>query len=867
MKKYLSTILILSLVLGLLGFGIAQSLKPYTFLFSGRWQAAENALLIEGDGFQDIQNLRRSGKGLKGVSGHSKINEIIINSTYYYPRNAFHFKKANPSESHILVASYDAAQSNSRVYTNDVVPPYKGEFTSTALFSSTGSPGKARFSNAPQGSIIYSNANEQKIWGGNDIQLTSFITSTAAVTNSVTNAKDYTNVVTNTNVSDTATVNQASNGYWLIGTPRVLQGLKYHLSSANTSSATMTVKVWSGTAWNTLATTDNTSGLSDSGTITWDADTTTELKYLEGYVLYWYQSALSAGSADIYNITADAPFQSLKNVWAGEEVVVAGAKKYSSTGYTDYTDEVNDDTTTFVFTADSLATNEYIYLGFLESQQGFNIWMPAGKENTTAATTLTTKYWNGAGWSSVSAQNDGTSSSSISLAQSGTVSFQSIAKGTEFRKQLVGEDPLFYYQLGFDKVLDLEVEIYYITGIPNTYPISNYRFSELFQKRAFLLCDQKGEKNKALYSAFMTPNVFNGDDSGELWFGGDEELTAAGVLYNVYENLAVSQLIVTKKNETYRVFGDGPENWEVQRMSGSIGCTAPQSMVVCEIAGNRNFAIWQASHGFVMSDGATIQTISDDIACYFDQNDSRYITERKIADTVAWFDPNTNTYHALVSTSADFDIADTWGGSDIWETTYADAWGMDWEESLVTHNLELEYSLRYQEWTKIYREDSSGARPLHVGFQVRSNRGKIYTYGMADNGYMYHLENGKTWAGTSITQYVHTKNLLLDPEKPFWDHSLIEYMRIIHEQKSTGDGEDIDIAHYCEDTLTVTAVSDQVVPVDIDMATDVYNTQDCTLGPCLYHSFLFTSVISTVYDGMELLGVALYYDDFDTIFE
>ena len=867
MKKYLSIFLIISVLLGVLGFSAAQNLRPYTFLFTGRWQPAENPLLIEGDGFQDIQNLRRSGKGLKGVSGHTKVNKVIINSTYYYLRNAFHFLKANPYETHILVAAYDAAQSNSRIYKNDTGPPYKGEFSSTALFTPSGKSGKARFSSAPQGNVIYSNANEQKIWGGNDIQIVSFITSTAAIANTVTNAKDYTNSVTNINVSDTATVDQASNGYFLVGTPRILQGLKLYLSSANASSATLTAKVWSGTAWNTLTTTDNTSGLSESGTITWDSDTTTELKYLEGYALYWYQCALSAGSAGIYHITADAPVQNLRNIWDGEEVVIASAKKKTSAGYQEYTDEVNDDTTTFVFTADSLAVTEYIYLGFLGPQQGFNIWMPGEKENTTAATTLTTKYWTGSAWATVTAQNDGTSSSSISLAQSGTISFQTIAKGTEFPLQLAGGEAFFYYQLGFDKVLDEEVEIYYITGIPTNYPISNYRFSELFQERTFLFSDQKGEKNKALYSVFMSPDIYNGDDSGELWFGGDGELTAAAVLYNVYENTAVSQLLVTKKDETYRVFGDGPENWEVQKMSSNIGCTAPQSMVIAETAGNRNYTIWQASHGFVMSDGATIQTISDDIAMYFDPADSHYILDRKIDDTVAWYNPDTESYTALISSGVDFDIADTWGGDDTWNSTLGDQWGMDWEESLITHNIELEYSLRYQEWTKIYREDSNGAQPLHAGFQIKSNTGKIYTYGVADNGYMYRLENGKTWDDTPITQYVRTKNLFLDPEKPLWDHSVIEYMRVIHEQKSTGDGEDIDIVHYCDNTLTVSGASDQVVPIDIDMATDVYNTQDCTLGPCLYHSFLFTSVTSTIYDGMELIGLALYYDDYDTIFE
>jgi hypothetical protein len=59
-------------------------LKPYAFPFIGKWQPAEDSLLIEEYGFQDIQNLRKDGKRLRGVSGHTKINTNPFFANYLY---------------------------------------------------------------------------------------------------------------------------------------------------------------------------------------------------------------------------------------------------------------------------------------------------------------------------------------------------------------------------------------------------------------------------------------------------------------------------------------------------------------------------------------------------------------------------------------------------------------------------------------------------------------------------------------------------------------------------------------------------------------------------------------------------------------
>ena len=202
----------------------------------------------------------------------------------------------------------------------------------------------------------------------------------------------------------------------------------------------------------------------------------------------------------------------------------------------------------------------------------------------------------------------------------------------------------------------------------------------IFQNRLFLIAHEN-YGNKIRYSAYEQPNVFNGDDTGELFLGDKQELVAGGVIYNLFLSSGFEQLILCKSSETYRLYGDGPENWEIQQMSPNVGCVAPLSFAVCEITDvgenvKRNVAIWQAAHGFVKTDGATIDdSISDDIKIFFDRSGASRIAAHRIDDTVAWYDPDTQEYHALISSGAE--NQEKWGGSDTWNNETLENWGTD----------------------------------------------------------------------------------------------------------------------------------------------------------------------------------------------
>lgn len=1045
------------------------SFKTFSFPFIGKWQPFEDPLLIDDYGFQDIQNLRKSGKHLKGVSGHDNLNSTVWDASYLYPKNGFQFRKDLPYENHVILSSVTSTPVRTQLNVNTTAIPNAGDFSGTTLYLDESGGTSPRFSYAPAGNMIYSNGKETLIWGGDEHRIAKFVNvdpsgaSEFDYTDMVNNSKadsgyyatlyqspasidaytvllvhfdgsatdfspttphtpigpsgvtaatttyrfgtgsgtftsgsslyvsyadnadftytdqtwsidfwvkrtssgttdqviysqktdndnyfyialDTTNsvkvsvigtgaeqigtgglsgvsgVITNNSWHHISVTQNANNWYLhidgalsghivdnsspadytgevyigrldfisaprefngnidelrvsnnaryitssfepyasaytsgttefdgYIGSFRPLKGFKPYIKTANTTASSMSVSYWNG-GWNVVSSlSDGTSSggisLAQTGTVSFDSTISdAKPRILYGLELYWYRvnvTGISDGTA-IYWITVDAPIQPIRNIWDGNYSAVGAAKVYTGTVYQDYTDEVNDDTTTYAAVLDSLSTAGNFLLGFAQRMQGFQIWMAAGKENVNSVV-ASVYYWNGKAWSPVTALRDGTAG----LSKTGLMTFEATTAGTEFEKKIEDELPFYYYKIAFSGALDAEVEIYHIQGIQAGQPVVNHAFSEMFQGRAFLFNALDSYRNATVYSMYNSPDIWTGSDTGTLYFGDEQELTSAAVLYNVFRTTAYEQLIVNKKNETYRVFGDGPDNWEVQQISGTVGNVAPLSMAVCETADisedlKRQVVAWQSSSGVVICDGATIEKISDDIACYWDENDSRYIPTDRQSESVGWYDPKLGVYKLLISSGV----------------------------SQTTHNVELEYSFKHKEWTKLYRENTTGANPLQIGFAVRDANGLAYSYGATREGYLYRLEYGKTWNGTNIAQYVWTKDLLLDGEKSFFNDTVVKYFRLLYENKAGALAtEEVAVAHYCDGTLTVDGASNQKLPTAIDINTKSRATRSCVLGPCLKHSFKLSISTGQVYDGAELLGMGMYFDSLDSVRE
>lgn len=566
---------------------------------------------------------------------------------------------------------------------------------------------------------------------------------------------------------DTAT------GYFIIGSPWRLNGAKFYVSSANTITSTLTGEEWSGTAWTNLAnfgdgTSSGAVSLSQTGLTRWDTtENTSEQKLLTGYDWYWYQFSLSAGSADIYYVTVDAPFQNITNIWDGTYSICAGAWVYEATNtdYWDYADEINEETTATVMVLDSLeATNDFLLLGFNERQQGLEITFPAGKENSTASTTLTVYYWTGSAYSLVSSLNDGTSVGSVSFASSGVISWAPPTQTEEFTKTIAGEDLFYYYKLVFDQNFDSEVEVYFIEGIPVTEDILPYKFPLHFQNRTLLL-NRNGAPSEVLVSHENTSYIFNGPDSAIFTIGSESNLTAAATLSNSYESSIDAVAVVCKDSETWalREPGDGGPNFIQHQLSETIGCPAPLTMDSYEVAADMNLAVWLSYAGPYVSDGITLKPIPG-IEPYFDPLDSSFVGYSALENASGFIDPLLKEYNLI--------IGDNW----------------------------LIYDIQRAKWFK----KEPGTYP-ECGWRVQDTDGGQYCYLGYDTGYMMRNENTNAFDGSDISQSATLADMALGglPHE-----TQLDFLKLTVEEKS-GDDDSITVKHRADGATawtTLTAV-------------------------------------------------------------
>jgi hypothetical protein len=844
--------LIAGLIFLISGVCLADDLVPYSFPFTGKWNPTENPMLLDDYGLQDIQNLRKWGKHFRGVKGHSKINTTALvsfqDNNIFTIVNGFQFRKGNPVESHIFVQTNNDNYHILRKSNNTTAVPNQDTFDANFLNLPTSNI--VNFSNAPDGSMVVLDGTANWIWGGNEARCASFLNFDAV---SSSFFYDFTTQVNNTavNSSNMATLVADANGNTslYIGSVRPLEGVNFYIQTPNTTAATAGVQQWTGTAWSSVSSlVDGTAAsgktMNATGEIMWASTTSTsQLTVINNIALYYYKITFTGmpSGVTVSFCTVDAPIQPIADIWDGSDRTIVNAM---GSDFSDYTSKVlkpayvNGDSSSYWNGITSPA-----YLAFSQPVRGLNIYL-AVSLNVVSGSTMTVQYWNGSAWVEVSSLSDGTAgTSSISMQHSGYVMWAQPSPSTEFQTKVNNEGPFYWYRIiwpqGIASGNSGPVGVQYIGGVPCQTQIHPYRFAAMWQGRLWLFNDQTQYNNSTFYSALNTSNVFNGTDSGTLQFGDQTPVMAAAAIYNMYYMYnGLEQLIVAKENETYRVSGTKPSDWVVQRISANVGCVAPLTMVSADVTAMDNqrkqVAIWVGDKGVYTSDGATVVPISDDIRCYFNPNDVRYIPTAMRSKSVGWYDPSIKSYKLLIASGA----------------------------GATTLNTELEYSLQYQEWTKISRQIGGGgatSNPLQSGWQVYDANGISYTYGGDANGFVYRLEDTNRWDGTSITSYLQTKDILPEPTAPLLHDSTIEYLQVAYLKKQTGQ---ITIQHFGDGMATTDQINGQAGPAPISAADALgspYNTQSVLLGPNLYHSFLFQAT-TNVGDGLELTGFSFYFD-------
>jgi len=147
------------------------------------------------------------------------------------------------------------------------------------------------------------------------------------------------------------------------------------------------------------------------------------------------------------------------------------------------------------------------------------------------------------------------------------------------------------------------------------------------------------------YSAANLPNVWNGNDSGYIYFG-ERPLRRAIPFYN--------ELVVFADSEIWMLQGNSPSNFGKLRLSANIGIAAPMSLISIE-AGVPVFdsikvvLAWIYYDGLWMFDGVKWWKISSpDIDTFFDPDHEDYINPSYIDQCYGVYDFETQCAYWVV---------------------------------------------------------------------------------------------------------------------------------------------------------------------------------------------------------------------------
>jgi hypothetical protein len=632
--------------------------------------------------------------------------------------------------------------------------------------------------------------------------------------------------------------------YFLVRSPLPLKGVKIYIPSGlgNTIASTMACKEWNGNSWSTLAITDNTdtgATLAVTGTVTWASTvSSSKPRWLNGYLGYWYQFSITDGAADIYYISLDAEFQQIVDIWDGIDRKVAAFFKYT-TVYADYTLNVYEDAydTTYADTYADLsslsafsAPNNSIIVGFFDRMTAFNIGIPSDRFNSTAATTMSVDYFGGDGFSTVGTINDGTSEGSISFAKSGTVSFTPPDPWNIFKTTMANNSvPLYYYRIRFDKGLDASTAVYYISGIPTPTQLRGYKFPLYSQDRLMLCCNMDGKRNSVKISAMDTAQVFNGDDSVEIEFGDENELTCGATLFAMYGSILYNISLIFKGTEMWGlVFTDG--TWRKYRIAETIGCAFPLTLATCIVPpqegqqqANRSFAIWATADGVYTSDGRHPTNVSWDIRDLFDQNSASHVNLSYGHSFSGFIDINKMEYHLLIALTAG---------------------------TVTTLDAEYVLDLKKWQWFKVSR---GTGKYLQCGVNVADSYGNSYAYGFIPS-YMERLEYGYTFDSNSIISTLQLGDFPLVEKDYLMETSVQTVMLAMVSKASTTAN--VTLTHYVD---TLASGTDYTIDPTDGTHRLAFPVKIANSAPGILHSFKMTITTDNETCAFEPLMLGIYY--------
>lgn len=257
-------------------------IKRVTLPFTKRLITGTKPILVDPLHFTRQTNLRPVTNGVAGVKGMTKINDNPL--TYGKIGAAFHYRKDQPSESHIvtqgLINVVDSDETvpgpnTSYLFDNESIIPADGEFNSDKIYGANDmgtEPGT--MTATPNGCMMFANGTKTLVWGGNYHKVgacflanhknpfpktTVMLNYTSRINNTLDDALNVM-VLASPTRTDIVTPDTGKQVTVYIGSTMAIKGANFTVSVANTTVSSQVWAYWNGYGW------DYVSGMSD-GTI------------------------------------------------------------------------------------------------------------------------------------------------------------------------------------------------------------------------------------------------------------------------------------------------------------------------------------------------------------------------------------------------------------------------------------------------------------------------------------------------------------------------------------------------------------------------------------------------------------------------
>lgn len=771
------TLLAIFLILSLCLTASAQQNVPFQYVqfpFDGQWLPNSDPAKIGPQNFKTLSNMRYVDGSIEGVLGYSKINTTAL-SDYPKIRNGHQLVTDWTTSSYTLVQAYNSSLAASKVYYNTTDIPDAGDFEATAIHTDGTGAGLGRFATAPGGNVAYANGVESYIWAGPEMRAAGVFRTDDGTLDGTENPVDYTDAVNNTlqTAGNYFALNVAgSKAAFVVFATRPLKAVKIYVKTANASASSFTTTYWNG-SWTAVANpVDGTKpaaiALAQTGTYSFDSTVSDAVPFhYQGLYLYAYKFVLSAGTAEIYHISVDAPWQAMKDVWDGVPRQPIAFQYSFSAEFEDYTLEVNepsDINTPIAAELDGCTATDYVVIMFDERMAAIKFHMLAGYVQKNAAA-VTIYYWDGDSYETVGTVTDNTQNpTGDSLGQTGVMSWSPPAATLEHKTTIFGKTGYAYKLMwsgtltGVHADATQELLVDLVTGIPAQNIVPPYKFFSSYKNRLLGVGYTSGkEGHRVDYTMTAAPDVWNGAESSmqgaqSLYFGSSSTpLTAGAELFNRYGSNLYVLWVGLKDTETYILSGDGPEDFQIFPISKNIGTPAPLTVASVEVAFElakdveRNGVIWLSYAGPYMFDGAVLKPL-EGIGNYFNPKNTECISFDYISVSRGWYDPTHKEYNLLIPSGSLQSTNNTW----------------------------LVYDLVRKRW---FQKDTGQAERVQAAWQVQDTDGTKYIYAGIDTGYMMRLENGTSWDGTGITQRVRTGDFW--PTNSIWDITKIRRVKVL----------------------------------------------------------------------------------------